>query len=192
MRVVPGCDEFLKPLEDSIKNQFISTITNIYDVSNPQGSLFSLSAKNGGLRIPDPVVKASEQFEMSKKTSSLISDSILNGLTLDIEAHKTRVHSSKQSFQLENGSQQSNLYKVLLEQACTSERKRMERNFKTGNSCWLTAKVSERDNFVLSKNEFQDSMAQRYGLPLTNLPVKCDGCGEDFLVQHALICKKEA
>ena len=66
----------------------------------------------------------------------------------------------------------------------------MERNFKTGNSCCLTAKVSERDNFVLSKDEFQDSMALRYGLPLTNLPVKCDGCGEDFHLQHALICKK--
>ena len=87
-------------------------------------------------------------------------------------------------------SQQSNTYKGLLEQACTSERKRMERNFKTGNSCWLTAQVSERDNFVLSKNEFQDSMALRYGLLLTNLPVKCDGCGEDLHVQHALICKK--
>ena len=82
LRVVPGCDEFLKPLEDSIKNQFISTITNIYNVSKPQRSLFTLSAKNGGLGIPDPVVRASEQSEMSKKTSSLISDPILNGTTL--------------------------------------------------------------------------------------------------------------
>ena len=122
MRVVPGCDEFLKPLEDSIKNQFISTKTDIYNVSNPQRSLFSLSAKNGGLGIPDPGVKASEQFETSTKTSSLISDSILNGTTLDVGANKTHVSSSKQSFQLENESQQSNKYKGLLEQACRSER----------------------------------------------------------------------
>ena len=134
-------------------------------MSNPQRSLFRLSAKNGGLGIPDQVVKASEQFEMSKKPSSLILDSILNGTTLDVDAHKTQVRSSKQSFQLENESEQSNTYKGLLEQAFTSERKRMERNLKTGNSCWLTAKVSERDNFVLSKNEFHDSMALRYGLP---------------------------
>ena len=173
MRVVPGCDEFLKPIEDSIKIQFISTVTNIHNVSNHQRSLFSLSAKNGGLGIPGPVVKASEQFEMSKKTSSLISDSIVNGTALDVDAHKTHVRSSKQSFQQENESQQSKTYKALLEQACTPERKRMERNFKTGNSCWLTAKVSERDNFVLSKNEFQDSMALRYGLRLAKFREMC-------------------
>ena len=56
---------------------------NIYNVSNPQRTLFSLSAKNGGLGIPNPAVKASEQFEMSKKTSSLISDSIVNGTALE-------------------------------------------------------------------------------------------------------------
>ena len=123
-RVVPGCDEFLKPLEDSIKNQFISTITNIYNVINPLRSLFSLSAKNGGLGFPYPAVKASEQFEMSKKKSSLFLDSFLNGTTLDKDAHKTHVRSSKQSFQLENESQQSNTYKGLLEQACASEREK--------------------------------------------------------------------
>ena len=66
----------------------------------------------------------------------------------------------------------------------------MGQNFKTESFCWLTAEVSERDNFVLSKIEIQDSMALRYGLPLIKLLVKCDGYGEDFRVQHALICKK--
>ena len=54
----------------------------------------------------------------------------------------------------------------------------------------LVNRKSVRENFVLSKNEFHDSMVLRYGLPLKNLPVKCDGCGDDFHVQHALICKK--
>ena len=60
---------------------------------------------------------------MSKKTSSLISDSIVNGTALDVDAHKTHVRSSKKSFQQENESQQSNTYKALLEQAHSSEKK---------------------------------------------------------------------
>ena len=67
--------------------------------------------------------------------------------------------------------------------------KKNEAEFQNGKLLLVNRK-SVRDNFVLSKNEFQDSMALRYGLPLTNLPVQCDGCGEDFHVQHALICKK--
>ena len=66
----------------------------------------------------------------------------------------------------------------------------MEWNLNTGNSRWLMGKVLEKDNFVLSKNELQESIALRYGLPLTNLSLKCDGHGEDFCVQHALICNK--
>ena len=143
MRVVPECNEFLIPLEDSIKNQFISTVTNIYNVSNPQRSLISLSAKNAELGFPIPVLKASEQFEMSKRTSFLFLESILNGTILDVDAHKTHVRSSRQSFQLENESQQSIRYKDLLEQACSSERKRMERNLKTGNLLVNSTSVGE-------------------------------------------------
>ena len=72
----PKCGYYLEPKKsflivhpDHVDEAKLSTITNIYNASYPQRSLFSLSAKNGGLYIPDPVVKASEQFEMSKKTS---------------------------------------------------------------------------------------------------------------------------
>ena len=84
----------------------------------------------------------------------------------------------------------------LLQQACTSEEKNGA-EFQNGKLLLVNSKSvrerereRERENFVLSKNEFQDSMALRYGSPLTNLPVKCDGWGEDFHAQHAHICKK--
>ena len=104
---------------------------------------FNLSTNNGGLGIQNSVVKASEQFEMPKQISILISDSNSSGMTLEVNAHKIQNRGSKQKFQLENEPPQSNTCNGLLEQACTSERKRMERNFKTGNSCWLTAKMSD-------------------------------------------------
>ena len=108
------------------------------------------------------MVKAIEQFEMSRKKFFLIFDPISNGTSLDPDAHRNQVRSSKWSLQLKNESQQSKSNKGLLEQAWTSEKKTMELNFKKENCSWLTAKVSQRDYFVWSENEFQDSMALRY------------------------------
>ena len=51
-------------------------------------------------------------------------------------------------------------------------------------------RISDRDNFCLSKSEFNDAIAMRYGLPLKALPSKCDGCGSAFDLPHALSCKK--
>ena len=68
--------------------------------------------------------------------------------------------------------------------------KKMDQSFKTVNVLVNSKNVGERNNLILSKNELQDSMALRYGLPQTILSEKTIGCGEDFSVQHALICKK--
>ena len=74
----------------------------------------------------------------------------------------------------------------MLEKACTSKKKRMERKFKTGNSCWLSEKVSETFCFVKERTPgFHGAM-----IPLTNVPVKCDNYGDDFHSQRALISKK--
>ena len=154
------------------KNQFISTVT--------KRSLFSLSARKGGLRIPNPVLK--------KQVGTLIFPRThLSWL----DAHKPHFGSSKETFQLEKESQQSNTHKGTLEQACTAETKILERIFKTGNSFWLTGKLSERERErFLPKNDFDDSLAIRYDSPLAKFPVKCGGCGKNLHVNHARVCKK--
>ena len=42
----------------------------------------------------------------------------------------------------------------------------------------------------LSKEEFRDGIAMRYGLVITYLPENCDGCAAKFSKQHGLSCKK--
>ena len=72
----------------------------------------------------------------------------------------------------------------------STSQKIIERNSTNKNSSWLTAKLSNRDEFVLSKQEFRDGLALRYNKVSSNLPSSCDGCGEIFDVQNALSCKK--
>ena len=48
-----------------------------------------------------------------------------------------------------------------------------------------------QDHFDLTAQEFRDTLALRYWKPLLNVPSNCDGCGSPFLLDHALICRKD-
>ena len=55
---------------------------------------------------------------------------------------------------------------------------------------WLSAIPNRFDGTELSREEFQDNLAIRYGLCPRGLPECCDGCNEPFLVEHGLSCKR--
>ncbi len=55
---------------------------------------------------------------------------------------------------------------------------------------WLLAIPNCFDGTELSREEFQDNLAIRYGLRPRGLPECCDGCNEPFPVEHGLSCKK--
>ena len=60
------------------------------------------------------------------------------------------------------------------------------------NNCslWLTSLPLMNDNFDLSATEFRDAPCVRYRKPLKRSFSRCDGCQQDFDLQHALSCKK--
>ena len=58
-----------------------------------------------------------------------------------------------------------------------------------GASSWLAALPLKHYDFTLTKSEFRDGLALRYGWEPKNLPAKCP-CGEPFTVAHSLHCGK--
>ena len=57
-----------------------------------------------------------------------------------------------------------------------------------GASAWLNALPLKEEGYVLNKREFYDALSLRYRWPLSRLPVKCNGCGKGFDVDHAMNC----
>ena len=58
-----------------------------------------------------------------------------------------------------------------------------------GASCWLNALPLKRYHFDLTKGEFRDGIALRYGWDHVKLPLRC-AFGENFNVAHALFCPR--
>ena len=66
----------------------------------------------------------------------------------------------------------------------------LQRVLKENSSGWLNMGPSKREGFDLSAEMFRDTLDVRYGKEPRCLPGKCDGCGENFNLEHALNCKK--
>ncbi|KAL7552474.1 hypothetical protein ACHAWF_015727, partial [Thalassiosira exigua] len=64
---------------------------------------------------------------------------------------------------------------------------RNERKEDTG--ALLTCVPTRFDGNHLSREEWKDHVAVRYGRRPKGLPARCDGCGAGFTVEHGLNCK---
>ena len=54
---------------------------------------------------------------------------------------------------------------------------------------WLTILPTFVNGTEFSNHEWRDSFLLRFSLSPLGLPLKCDGCGVDFSINHALKCK---
>ena len=69
MRTIQDIDEYLKPLDDVISNNFLPTLLDSIITDNER-SLFQLPVRLGGLGIPILSEIAREHFESSKKSTA--------------------------------------------------------------------------------------------------------------------------
>ena len=68
--------------------------------------------------------------------------------------------------------------------------KQLERIRSVEMCSWLTMVPERRNDTLLYKEEIRDNLCLRYGMQPICLPDHCNGCGEGFLVDHALKCRK--
>ncbi|KAL7474526.1 hypothetical protein ACHAW6_000505 [Cyclotella cf. meneghiniana] len=75
-----------------------------------------------------------------------------------------------------------------MEQLPPKVKKRMEQA--TAAGVWLSTIPDRFSGTKLTKDEWFDNVAIRYGQRPANLPDQCDGCGAGLTLEHGLSCKR--
>jgi hypothetical protein len=185
-KTMPQISEKLQPLEDVIRQRFIPALLGGQQINDSMRTLMSLSGKNGGLAIENPVNVSEDKF----KASSLLSNYIVESISQ--QDHILNYRKEKQN-EIRNTNRAIKLTKekVLVEDLKNILHPDQVRCMITaqekGASALITTLPIKRHDFSLSKSEFTDALLMRYRLPLTGLPSTCI-CGQSFSVDHSQCC----
>ena len=187
MRTTPDITHGLKTVEEAIRHKFIPSITG-RQCNDVERKLYSLPARYGGLGIINPQEIADMEYGYSIAATQQIVKSMLkqnNSLLLDsedISSIKKEITSQKNSFHQQT-------QELVIQQLPSNNAKLVELACEKGSSSWLTTLPLEEYGFVLNKQEFQDSIALRYGYGIKNVAKICI-CGQENSIDHCLVCKR--
>jgi hypothetical protein len=188
-RVVLGAEHYLGPIKTAICEKFIPALLQVSDpVDDTFRQLLSQGVKFGGLALRNPVTSAPHLHQSSVDACDILVKALHNRGGLNAEAHKACVREAgNQACKARLQEEETDLNRLKLSSRRKTA-KQLERMGKTG--AWLSAIPNCFDGTELSREEFQDNLAIRYGLRPRSLPECCDGCNKPFLVEHGLSCKK--
>ena len=186
-RTCPGIDDLFQPLENSIRQKFIPSLTGRDPPNDLVRDLLSLPFRYGGLNISNPCIRATSQFQASVLITSPLVTSLVNQPLLsytNIQSVQSELVSEVSGGNYRNAKQQADELRERLPQDL---RRQMECAAEKGASSWLSVLPIQEHNFHLHKSSFRDALCLRYGWEPTGLPTNCV-CGKSFTVDHCLSC----
>ena len=187
-RVMSNCQSVFKILSNVIKTRFLPSLFGSL-LNDQEISLLCRPTKYLGIGILDPVISAHAQYSISKIATSVLSQTIISGDDLNINAHHNSILNGINQKHLQDDQLRLDTM-ALIETFPAFQKRRLLRKFNQKCSGWLTVMPSKDNHFDLSPDEFRDSLALRYGKQPTNLPKYCDADGKLFDLNHALNCPK--
>ena len=187
MRTIPGMAEPLKKLDKVILEEFLPCVLGKQTISESERNLYSLPLRHGGLAVPIFSDEATREFDTSVHvTGPLVTIMALQGNDLPDRNEVSRMKAALIIAKIVTVAEKVALFDLSLPPATVRHRKSASEK---GASSWLGVLPLKEQGFTLTKGEFRDAIALRYGDPIPNLPSKCP-CGEAFNTSHALNCKR--
>ncbi|MEM7495956.1 MAG: hypothetical protein AAF471_07510, partial [Myxococcota bacterium] len=193
-RVTPSDDgdgssgQAYAPIEGRIRSEFIpSLLGDDTAPSDVERRHYSLSVKQGGLGIPNPVHQAARNHAASVSCTEVLTTSLVRGVALPTTSHSDSVQEARGASKTATREREKLERQALIDEI--PEKARLIKNA-SSTGAWLTTAPNAQNGTLLSAEEFRDNARLRFGKKLQFLPEKCDGCGAPFTLSHALTCKK--
>ena len=188
LRTIPDIQDLLEPLEEAISQVLITAIVE-RKCSKLDKDVLALPVRLGGLGLSNPCHEAAREHASSiQVTSPLVEHIVAQTHQLPDES---LIKSGHQSAKCGNAGELSEIAENLKQIVPRKTQRALELAQEKGSSVWLTVLPLQEQVFDLTKREFRDAVKLRYDWPFDDIPSVC-ACGENFTVDHAMICKRGA
>ena len=176
-------------MEDAIAQNFLPALLNssVEEVAQLR-SLLALPVRFGGIGIPDPTTTGNANFSASHAITSLLQESLVQGIPLCTQEHRKTAALARQDAKSSQTDANASHLSAIMKVASTMDKRRIQRSASTG--AWLTTMPNLLNGSDLLAEEFRDGLHLRLGLKPNAMHPRCDGCGERFTTEHAMSCRK--
>ena len=188
-RVFPDCETLFSPLRVTLLEDFIPSVVG-NQINETDFKIIEKPTRLAGLGIRDPVASSKHCYETSKKATELLSKAITQNSFIDIDEYEKSMRSITSEMKTMKEIDDSLQVRRLMDLLPEDKSNKINRILENKCSTWLSVIPTNDNFFAMSADEFRDAMAIRYYFGMKGLPSACDGCGENFDLNHALNCKK--
>jgi hypothetical protein len=178
-RIVSNCGPALEPVKEALQTVFLPALLEATK-DECQRKLTTISVRQAGLDLPNPVQSTPACFATSEACTSLL---------VTLRRERTR-HTGRERrrARLNRAGADKRRSRGISAASDPATQKRKLRAKET--RAWLTAMPGRLNGTELSANEFRDTLRLRFGLVRLGLPERYDGCGQRFTLGHAISFKK--
>ena len=177
-------DVCLNPIEHQLRTNFFTALTGQEPPNNTPQDLIALPVNLGGLNLPNPTLYCSDQFDASQKITAPLVKQVLDQ---DNSQQQQSIDKVKAAVKAEKTTKLRDRASTIMRQLPSPLQRNVQLAQEKGAPSWLSAILISAHGFSLTKAEFRDAIALRYGWPLQQMPSHCS-CGHTMSVDHALSC----
>ena len=188
-RTTPTNGELFTPLETAIRDHFLPSISDKWDISHCMRKIIALPTRCGGLGVVNPQEECTREYAASCLLSGPLTKLILQQEGCMPPSIYAEQKQAKTAISQQKTVHITEATEKVLGEVQAEQRRTIELASEKGASSWLTTLPIEEHGFHLSKTAFWDAIHLRYGWRPEKLPDKCV-CGVQFSVEHALTCPR--